>query len=61
MQLSSDLVGRNPADVQQALLQLQLQFLSSLEQGHTPADGVLLDGAVRTYVLDREAAAELRT
>ena len=61
MRLGSDLVGRNPAQVQQALIQLHVQFLNSIEQGGTPAKGLLFDGGLPTYVLEPAAAAELRT
>jgi predicted dienelactone hydrolase len=57
MQLGSEFVGKEPRQVQEALLQLQIIYLRSLEAGRPPPVGLLSQAGVRTFVLDR---AQLR-
>ena len=52
MRLGSDLVGEDPRLVQQALVELHVRFLDSLDEGETPPSGVQSVAGVRTYVLD---------
>jgi predicted dienelactone hydrolase len=59
MQLGSDLVGEDPRLVQQALVELHVRFLDSLDEGETPPSGVQSVAGVRTYVLDGPMAKPL--
>ena len=59
MQLGSDLVGEDPRLVQQALVELHVRFLDSLDEGETPPSGVQSVAGVRTYVLDSPMAKSL--
>ena len=59
MRLGSDLVGEDPRLVQQALVELHVRFLDSLDEGETPPSGVQSVAGVRTYVLDAAMAEPL--
>ena len=59
MRLGSDLVGEDPRLVQQALVELHVRFLDSLDEGETPPSGVQSVAGVRTYVLDSPMAKSL--
>ena len=59
MQLGSDLVGEDPRLVQQALVELHVRYLDSLDGGEAPPSGVQSVAGVRTYVLDAPMAEPL--
>ena len=59
MQLGSDLVGEDPRLVQQALVELHVRYLDSLDGGETPPTGIQSVAGVRTYVLDAPMAEPL--
>lgn len=60
LQLGDDLVGKDPRQVQDLLLEVHSLFLQGLEPGAVPAVGLLRQGSVRAWMLDRTAAERLR-
>jgi predicted dienelactone hydrolase len=60
LQLGDDLVGKDPRQVQELLLEVHSLFLQGLEPGATAPVGVLRQGNVRAWLLDRAGAARLR-
>ena len=60
LQLGDDLVGKDPRQVQEVLLEVHSLFLQGLEPGASPAVGVLRQGRVKAWILDRAAADRLR-
>ena len=60
MRLGSDLVGEDPRLVQQALVELHVRFLDSLDEGGSAPRGIQSVAGVRTYVLDGEMAEPLQ-
>jgi len=60
MRLGSDLVGEDPRLVQQALVDLHLRFLNSLDAGQAPPTGLQTAAGVSAYVLDAPTAGPLQ-
>lgn len=60
MQLGSDLVGKDPAQVQRLLQQLLIGYLNSLSVDQPPPVGVLRHGAVRGFVLEQQQVQPLK-
>lgn len=60
LQLGDDLVGKDPLQVQELLLEVHSLFLQGLEPGGSPAVGLLRQGNVRAWMLDRAGADRLR-
>ncbi len=60
LQLGQELVGVEPHQVQELLLNLTADFLGSLDGSSALASQQRLQGTVRAYVLDREAARHWR-
>ena len=60
LQLGDDLVGKDLRQVQEVLLEVHSLFLQGLEPGASPAVGVLRQGRVKAWILDRAAADRLR-
>jgi predicted dienelactone hydrolase len=60
LQLGDDLVGKDPRQVQELLLEVHTLFLQGLEPGSPPPVGVLRQGNVRAWILDRASADRLR-
>ena len=60
MQLGADFVGKDPQQVQTMLLEIQISFLRSIEEGQSAPLGVFNEGAVQAYVIDRKLVKQLR-
>jgi predicted dienelactone hydrolase len=60
LQLGDDLVGKDPRQVQELLLEVHTLFLQGLDGNAAAPVGVLRQGNVRAWLLDRAGAARLR-
>ena len=60
MHLGADFVGKDPQQVQTMLLEIQISFLRSIEEGQSAPLGVFNEGAVQAYVIDRKLVKQLR-
>jgi len=58
--LGADFVGKDPQQVQTMLLEIQISFLRSIEEGQSAPLGVFNEGAVQAYVIDRKLVKQLR-